>query len=292
MALAMACGPQAGLFPDRSSYAPGDSGTITGVNFTPDLSFTIDVENGPTLASVTVPTSGTFSVAFTAPSAPGAYVIVANGIAANGTRLTSSPGTLVVAAPVQAPAPTSDSAPAAAPADASAPATAAQPAPAAAAPATPARASARRASTRPAVTRSPDRRHSSTSPRPVVVPPAVVPSPTQPATAVFAGSVARHSSAATAPHRRTAATARHKTAPASRSKAAVPSQNSIVSDAWSGLDKSSPPALVADGTSSPSPSPSNATATTLSILMLGLGLAGLVGSLGVGELRRRRSRAR
>lgn len=279
-ALSWACGPQAGIYPDRSTYAPGDVGHIAGTNFLPGAQFTINIEGGPTLASVTIPQGqNSFSVSFTVPSTAGDYVLRVIGTDPQGNALPPSPQTIRVAAPLPTTVPNaapSESAPAAA-----TPAPAQSTSPATSRPSTREEASA----TVKAPARS-ARPATRTRPNAAGTAPAASTS-TASTPAVFAGSVPRTGAATQKPvtrtTRRAAGTSRAPTT------ATRPSESTASAPGWSGLGAGASPALVPNGSFPATASTGNATARTLSILMLGLGLAALAGGVGVTELRRRRS---
>lgn len=98
-AAAWACGPQAGLFINPATGAPGSAVTFTGVNFTPGLSVTI-VGPDSMQTPATVGSGGGFAVAATIPDvAPGVYVVFARGMTPDGYEVRSSPAVLEVTAP-------------------------------------------------------------------------------------------------------------------------------------------------------------------------------------------------
>jgi hypothetical protein len=293
VALSWACGPQAGIYPNKAVYAPGESGTITGQNFEPGASFTISIEGGPTLASGTVPAGQvTFAaVSFTAPTTVGTYTLRVDGLQPNGNALPSSPQTIRVSAPqpaVSAPSGAADE-----------PAGAAQAAPvetAAGAPAATAgapTATATRPASRPSTAAAPSNR-SRRPAAPTRRPAARAPAAAQPAQgqtpAVFAGSVPKTIPAAATPAPTAkATTGRQRPATsAGRAPAARPSETTAQASAWSGLGTGADAGLLPTG-SFPGTAGSGANSTrTVSIVMLALGLAALAGGLGAGEARRRR----
>jgi hypothetical protein len=286
VALSWACGPQAGIYPNKSTYAPGESGTISGQNFEPGASFAISVQGGPTLATGTVPAGQvTFSVSFAAPTTAGTYTLRVDGLQPNGNQLPPSPQTITVSAPK--PAVSQPSAPA------DEPVSAAQPAPAetsAGTPAAPAPTATRRPARRPAApTADRSRRPAARTPRPA----ASAPTAAQPAQgqtpAVFAGSVTKRSTAGATPARK-AAPASRRDATSAAAKPARPSESTAQAAAWSGLGTGADAGLVPTGSFPATATSANNTTKTLSILMLSLGLAALAGGVGVSEVRRRRTR--
>jgi hypothetical protein len=271
--MAWACGPSSQVYSNTAQYAPGESGTLEGVNFYSGAKGTIDIEGGPTLASITVPQSATtFSVGFTAPSTPGKYLIVANVVDAQGNSWRSTPAAITVAAPQ--PAPTAGSS------------TGSQSAPGNAAPA-PAGGTAQSPAKTTSKSRQPARRPTAKSKQAHTA--STKPSATTTAApaqvdGAFADSLPQPAAAvATSTSRRSSRTAR--TNPATTAK---PSESIAKAEAWGGLSTSRDAALVPTGSYPASASSSSNAGRTVGIVLLTLGLAALVGGVGIGEARRRR----
>ena len=109
-AISWACGPNRAVQLDRFDYGPGQSVTVSGANWIEGVSVTITLDGAP-VASTTTSSTGNFSASFPAPTAPGTYTVVADGVDPNTGQ--SLPGgntrqTFTVTAPQSAPSPSAD----------------------------------------------------------------------------------------------------------------------------------------------------------------------------------------
>ncbi len=275
VALTFACGPQAAIHADKTTYTAGESGTISGENFYAGASVSIDLEGGTTLASVVVPEGGSFTVGFVMPAVTGTKYIVANITTPQGNFFQSTPAAVTVSAPAPAPEP--------APSPGGSPGSAGQPAPVAAAPPAtgggPAPAKTTKQPGKAKAKKSPAAKQKSQATSTAA---AAAGAATAQIGGAFAGSVPARTA------RSSAATSK-RSARSTRTPATTPSEKSAQAGAWGGLGTSGDAALVPAGGYAANAGSSN-TARTLSIVLLSLGLAVLAGGAGMGEARRRRSR--
>ena len=282
VAISWACGPNRSVQTDRVTYEPGKTVRVSGANFKEGATVDIKVD-GRTVTTTQVSATGNISASFTAPTAPGTYVVTTDGIdpetgqalAGTGNSMTFT----VAAAPAQAPSRGGPS---------SSPGTAPQ-RPSTVAPA-PGRTSGGRAPSgsgdtsrsvsggeqlrREAARRAPANAGINTTEGVIRAQ----------GTTSFAGSVPRATRAAVAAQadgRRSA-----RAGDRGAGKTAVPSEGSAASDAWSGLGRN--PSLV-PGSNDPglSEETGGGSMLTWALALLGLGALVLAG-LGVAEVQRRR----
>jgi hypothetical protein len=268
-AIAWACNPQAQLTPNKASYTPGETATVSGSFFPRGVAIKVTVSNGAS-ATATANQSGAFQISGLAiPSAPGTYTITAtraDGAAQSGLPKVAS---FSVAAPIAK----------------TAPAPSATPTP------TAQREREERAFVEPSVTRSPTRSvaggtggGSGGGGQPIagntggvagggttVVGTTGVP--------VFAGSVAP--AQATFGNPATAGKAKD-TAARSTGRASATD-----SDVWSGFANGRTPSLTSDAADAPDSD--TGSGLGLGIGLLAVGLLALVAGLTAAEVRRRRA---
>ena len=276
-AIAWACNPQAQLRPDRASYSPGQTMTVSGSFFPRSTPIKVAVSGGAT-AVATTNASGAFQISGLAvPSRPGTYTVTAtrnDGVATSGLPKVAS---FQVAAAATRRAPASSPAP---------PAATQQP--------------GSRAFVEPGVTRSPSRSVAGNGTSgggggqpgggstggvagggTVVTGVTGVPvfaGSVAPATTTFgaAPAVAQSATPATAGSRSSAARSTGRAAAAD-------------SDVWSGFANGRTPSLTSDAANAPDSG--TGSGLGLGIGLLAVGLLALVAGLTAAEVRRRRASA-
>lgn len=302
-AVAWACGPNRQMQCDRMSYAPGGQVSCSGVNFYENMDLSFRLDNGGPVGSVTTSSEGTFTFSFAAPSAPGAYTLVAEGFDESGNPRPGLPArqSFEVAAPAPArPAPGASPqapTPGAVPTPGATP-----PAPGAGAPAPGTKAPRRPGTGRPnrggdqgrSQSESPadsngGRRGSPRSGNGGSALPALPMNANEEVIEnagrqVFADSVTRADRASVAPG--------GKSSPSSGSSGLAPGEASATGDLWSGFGSSAKPSLVPSANDPLAPEAADARGVTWGLALLGLGLLILMVTLGLAEASRRRALAR
>ena len=274
VAIAWACNPQAHVSLDRTSYQPGQSMTIYGSYFPGKASITVSYPGGS--QTVTTSAGGGFTLSGIAvPSQPGNYSVSAS-------RPTGgfAPASFSVASPQPSSGSPSQQAPQTQPADSGTPKSTA---PSYRAPST--TRSQRAGTVKQQSDPSPPQQQQRTT---TAAPPAAA----QP---VFRGSAAPAPAAQTytasdpvaaaAPARRGERAARSRGEGRRAPAAVTPSQQTAISDVWSGFEPGRTPSLT---TAAGAPQGGTGSALAWGIGLLAVGLFGLVGGLAVAEGRRRR----
>jgi hypothetical protein len=276
VAIAWACNPQAHVALDRSSYQPGDSMTVYGSYFPSKAQITVSYPGGS--QTVTTSSGGAFTVSgIVVPTQPGSYSVSAS-------RPTGgfAPASFTVASPQPS----------------SSGGSAQQPAPAQTQPATTESAKSEApAYISPSTTRSQRSgtvKSKSNTPAPKDSAPKTTTAPPAASAPVFIGSTAptgqtfaASAPAARAPAARTQRAARERAAARNApAAAAAPSQQTALSDVWSGFEPGRTPSLTTTGAGALSTGTGSALAWGIGLLAVGL--FGLVGGLAVAESRRRR----
>ena len=77
-AIAWACGPNRQMQLDLTTYGPGDTVTVTGANFYPNMELRFRLDPGSEFSTKT-DQNGSFSLSFPGPTEPGGYALQAEG---------------------------------------------------------------------------------------------------------------------------------------------------------------------------------------------------------------------